>query len=40
MKNVLKNINRIEAEARRKGILTEKEVIHNYSVVKDLSLGN
>jgi hypothetical protein len=38
MRNVLKNINRAEEEARKHGILTEKEVIHNYSIVKEQSL--
>jgi len=38
MRNVLKNLNRQEEEARRHGILTEKEVEHNYSIVKEASL--
>jgi hypothetical protein len=38
MRHVLKNLARTEEQARKHGILTEKEVIHNYSIVKEQSL--
>lgn len=38
MRNVLKNLSKQDEEAKRYGILTDKEVQHNYSIVKEASL--
>ena len=38
MRNVLKNLSKQDEEAKRYGILTDKEIQHNYSIVKEASL--